>query len=148
MFHKKNTNTLYYSRFARNTNMLIKKCIYSFYLTLLKSATIDTYIVAPGHLLVIPDLFSSMSRSFVACVIEKILWLNVGYLSATIVWLVQLLPLISISTSISRYMHCISSRTTTNKSSYMPYFLLMQILRPQRVVLKKDKFCLVSSSSL
>ena len=40
----------YYSRFAKNTNMIITKI---FYLTLLKCATVD--IVAPGHLLVISD---------------------------------------------------------------------------------------------
>ena len=34
-------------------------------------------------------------------------------------------------------MHCISSSTTTNKSSYTPHLLLMEILRPEWVVLEK-----------
>ena len=43
-------------------------------------------------------------------------------------------------------MYCISSRTTINKNCYTPYFLLLETLRPWRVVLKKVNICLVSSS--
>ena len=58
---------------------------------LLKFATVDR--VAHSHLLeisdsVLVDQHILLSRSFVAWVIEKSLWQNVGLLSTTVVWLV------------------------------------------------------------
>ena len=82
---QKNTNTIHVSQNIQIRSL--QKCIFkyifvkkffkniflkTFYLTLLKCATVD--IVAHGHLLVISDsVGSSMFRSFVAWVIEKTL---------------------------------------------------------------------------